>query len=66
MEMLLCVNTRFASFWPIIHMDPVNAVPVNALFLKPGLSEKFSCILVWTVNLHILRINDAIAPPLDL
>ena len=22
----------FASFWPIIHMDPVNALPVNALF----------------------------------
>ena len=32
MEMLLCVSTHFASFWPIVHMDPVNAVPVNAPF----------------------------------
>ena len=22
METLLCVNARFASFWPIVHMDP--------------------------------------------
>ena len=32
MEMLLCVNAYFALFWPIIQMDPVNAVPVDALF----------------------------------
>ena len=32
METLFCVNARFASFWLIVHMDPVNAVRVNALF----------------------------------
>ena len=26
MEMLLCVNARHASFLPIVHMDPVNAL----------------------------------------
>ena len=26
METLLCVNARFASFWLIVHMDPVNAL----------------------------------------
>ena len=29
--MLLCVNTRFASFWPIVHMDPVNALFWNVI-----------------------------------
>ena len=28
----LCKLTCFASFWPIVHMDPVNAVSVNTLF----------------------------------
>ena len=28
----VCKRTRFASFWPIIHMDPVNTVPANTLF----------------------------------
>ena len=31
METLLCVNARFAMFWPIVHMD-VNAVLANAFF----------------------------------
>ena len=26
METLLCANARFASFWTIIHMDPVNTL----------------------------------------
>ena len=30
----LCKRTCFASFWLIIQMDPVNAVPVNAIFLN--------------------------------
>ena len=34
METLFCVNPRFASFWPIVYTDPVNAAPVNALFSK--------------------------------
>ena len=25
-------RTRIASFWPIVHMDPENAAPENALF----------------------------------
>ena len=40
METFFCVNTRFASFWPIIQMDPVNAVPVNALFKNCSQDEK--------------------------
>ena len=31
MEMLLCVNSHFASFCPIVHMDPVNT-----FFFKRG------------------------------
>ena len=26
METLLCKHTCFASFWPIVQMDPVNAL----------------------------------------
>ena len=33
----MCKRTCFALFWPIVHMDPVNTVPVNTLSLKPGL-----------------------------
>ena len=33
----VCKRTCFGLFWPVVHMDLVNAVPVNTLFLKPGL-----------------------------
>ena len=29
---ILCKHTFFASFWPIVHMDPVNTAPENTLF----------------------------------
>ena len=31
-ETLLCVNSHFASFWPIVHMDPVNALFWNLVW----------------------------------
>ena len=42
-------------------------VSCKRTFLKPGLRvERRPCVLVWTANLHTLRIDDAMAPPLDL
>ena len=65
-----CVNARFALFWPIIHMDPVNAVPVNKLFwnLVSGwkIWKHCLCALVWAANPHTMCIDDTIALPLDL
>ena len=46
-------------------MNPVNDVPET--WSQGGKIQKHcSCVLIWTANLHILRIDDTIAPPLDL
>ena len=70
MEMLFCVTTFFASFWPIIHMDPVNWVPENALFWNRGSGGKIlkrsPRVFVWTANLHTSLNDDAIATLLYL
>ena len=61
----MCKRTCFASFWPIVHMDPVNAMTINALFWnlvsgwKNPKTSVISCLLVWTANPHSLCIDDA-------
>ena len=42
METLLFVNARFASFWPIAHMDPVNVLSWNLVsgFKNPSLRSR--------------------------
>ena len=48
----VCKSMCLASFWPIVHMDPVNPAPVNTLFwnLVSGWKNPkcCPCILVWT------------------
>ena len=39
--------------------------PVNALFWNLVSAWRHSCVLVWMANLHILRMDEAMAPPLD-
>ena len=60
MEMLFCVNARFASFWPIVQMDPV----MHCQSQGEKIRKRHLRGLMWTANPHTLRINDAIAPPL--
>ena len=60
METLFCVNAHFASFRLIVHLDPVNALHVNALYwnLVSGwkkMQKRCPCVLMWIANPHTLH-----------
>ena len=66
METLLCVNLHvlqrfvWSSTWILsTHFFEIWSQREN-------IRKRRLCVLVWTANLHTLRIDDTIAPPLDL
>ena len=56
MEMLFGANARFASFWPIVQTNPVNALPEDAhfffilLFQGENIRKRRPC--VWMAKPH--------------
>ena len=56
---LLCKCTCFASFWPIVHQDPVNALFWNWVSWW-RIRKRCPCVFVWMANPHTFRNDDAI------